>query len=277
MTEQTSYPAGAFLRSALNTLDDWRHLPAYQLERRVDIFFGLLLPEIIAAEYDLPCESQEDRKNLIVVPEFPLRKGLLDSCNNDNGSNQSVKVDFAVFYRNEKRNEKRLFLVELKTDNNSIDPDQLKRMGTARCVGVKRLLEGVVKCALNSKEPRKYAQLIWKLKEIGCIKVPKDFESMNVKNDRPGLAGNFRKLDEKFSDYFDSSWSSAEIMVALIYPGGDTKRYPSNFDDHFQNAPSWLRQITFSKVARIVEDNPLTPFLKLWACCEAGKINPWNE
>ena len=29
-------------------LDDWRHLPAYQLERRADIFFSLYLPDVLA-------------------------------------------------------------------------------------------------------------------------------------------------------------------------------------------------------------------------------------
>ena len=265
MTEQTSYPAGAFLRSALNTLDDWRHLPAYQLERRVDIFFGLLLPEIIAAEYDLPCESQEDRNNLVVIPEFPLRKGLLDSCNNDGGSNQSVKVDFAIFYRNGDCN--RLFLVELKTDNNSIDPVQLERMRIAQCVGVKKLLEGVVQCALHSKELRKYAQLIWKLKTIGCIPVPDGFTDMDMNVKYPGLTPNFRRLCEKsfFDSRFSKSWANAKIDLALIYPGGETKTVPTS-----------LRPIVFSKVARIVGVNPLTPFLTLWAYCEAGDVNPWN-
>ena len=28
-------------------LDGWRHLPAYQLERRADIFFGLFLPDVL--------------------------------------------------------------------------------------------------------------------------------------------------------------------------------------------------------------------------------------
>ena len=28
-------------------LDNWRHLPDYQLERRADIFFALFLPEVL--------------------------------------------------------------------------------------------------------------------------------------------------------------------------------------------------------------------------------------
>ena len=265
MTKQTSYPAGAFLRSALNTLDDWRHLPAYQLERRVDIFFGLLLPEIIEAEFGLP------REDLVVIPELPLHKRSLDLYENDDGTsakdNKSVKVDFAVFYRGQRK--KTLLLVELKTDNKSIDFGQLERMKRAKAAdnATKKILTGIFECADNSKHGRKYAQLVWKLKEIGCISVPECYSLMDMKDDRPGLSGHFSKLD--VTDISDK-WSKADVEMALIYPGGQTNKFPSKFKD------SGLRLITFSKVARVVRDNPLTPFLKLWTCCEAGKINPWN-
>ena len=32
-------------------LDDWRHLPAYQLERRADIYFAMYLPELLAERF----------------------------------------------------------------------------------------------------------------------------------------------------------------------------------------------------------------------------------
>ena len=61
--------AGELLINAFNALDEWRHFPAYQLERRVDVFFGLLLPQIVEAEFGW------SRNNLCVIPEFPLHKG----------------------------------------------------------------------------------------------------------------------------------------------------------------------------------------------------------
>jgi hypothetical protein len=36
-------------------LDDWRRLPAYQLERRADIFFALHMEEIIRARSHCKC------------------------------------------------------------------------------------------------------------------------------------------------------------------------------------------------------------------------------
>ena len=188
MTDQPSEQTAALLSCALKTLDEWRHLPDYQLERRVDVFFGLLLPAIVKDAFGLKCEPET------VIPEFPLHKGLIINPPEENTEdNQSVKVDFAVFCRAPE--EKRIVLVELKTDNKSIDIDQLNRMEKAKIAGADKLLRGVVECARHSKNLRKYAHLIWKLHELGCIKNCENFKLMNLKSERPGLAENFRSLD----------------------------------------------------------------------------------
>ena len=46
-------------------LDQWRHFPAYALERRADIYFGLVLPEIMKQRFELA-------GSVTVIPEFPL-------------------------------------------------------------------------------------------------------------------------------------------------------------------------------------------------------------
>lgn len=48
-------------------LDNWRHLPAYQLERRADIFFGIYLQEILKKKFNEDID--------FIVPEFPVRLG----------------------------------------------------------------------------------------------------------------------------------------------------------------------------------------------------------
>ena len=96
------------LSDALCQLDQWRHLPAYQLERRVDVFFGLFLPEVIERRFKAPFGK--------LIPEFPLHKGntrISEDCDD----NQSVNVDFTVFCSEPEG--KRIFLVELKTDMHS--------------------------------------------------------------------------------------------------------------------------------------------------------------
>ena len=107
----------------LRQLDEWRHLPDYQLERRVDIFFGMFLPKVIEKRFGVCVEK--------VIPEFPLHKGLFkDKPSFESGSHHSVKVDFAVF--GTKGDKKRIFLVELTTDMESLKKDQLEDGGTCR-------------------------------------------------------------------------------------------------------------------------------------------------
>ncbi|MBV2194981.1 MAG: hypothetical protein KUL78_00555, partial [Flavobacterium sp.] len=48
-------------------LDDWRFLPAYQLERRADIFFALHLEKIIEKKFNVKIDT--------IIPEFPVRVG----------------------------------------------------------------------------------------------------------------------------------------------------------------------------------------------------------
>ena len=59
-------------------LDQWRHFPAYQLERRADIFFALYLPGIIEHALGVKVDAR-------VIPEFPIRK---------EHSRRSTKVDY---------------------------------------------------------------------------------------------------------------------------------------------------------------------------------------
>jgi hypothetical protein len=59
-------------------LDRWRHFPAYQLERRADIFFALYLPGIVEHALGVAVDPW-------VIPEFPIRKEY---------SRRSTKVDY---------------------------------------------------------------------------------------------------------------------------------------------------------------------------------------
>ncbi len=55
---------------AFDNLDQWRHLPNYQLERRADIFFSLYLKEVIEEKYHVKLHNQ-------IIPEFPVRVGTI--------------------------------------------------------------------------------------------------------------------------------------------------------------------------------------------------------
>lgn len=169
------------MSEVFRTLDNWRHLPAYQLERRVDIFFGLFLPGVIERKF---CVSDAE-----VIPEFPLHKGAIGKSKN----NRSVKVDFAVF-ANGGEQKKRIFLVELKTDIRSLNRKQLDNMKAAKRARLRKLLCGVIEAARASSEPRKYAQLLWKLRDLCCLEVGSGFEHMRLKDPYRGLTRNFGEL-----------------------------------------------------------------------------------
>ena len=94
-------------------LDDWRGLPSYKLEPRVDIFFALYLPEIMKIFFKRIISYRN------IIPEFPLLKERFDdNYNETKDGKRSKKVDYAVFCQGE------LFLFELKTDMGSRETKQ---------------------------------------------------------------------------------------------------------------------------------------------------------
>ena len=260
------------ISQVLCQLDDWRHLPAYQLERRVDVLFGMLLPTVIGTKYDVSPAS------CTVIPEFPLNKGKLEIS----GNNQSVNVDFAVFF--ERRTEKHLCLVELKTDQHSISVPQIRTMGRAAEVGAMELLAGVLEAAQVSPRPRKYAHLIWKLHEVGCIGLPDlgGFRQMQMKSKRPGLVGEKGQLSRLGADNVTKTWRDARVNLIEIVPREPVK-------DERINALKrhGFCTITFEELADIIRKARVQPlggefaerfasYLDRWAEVPAGK-KPLSE
>ena len=85
-------------------LGDWYKLPKYQLERRIDIFFVLYLPEILKKRYNIDIEYSN------IIPEFPIRK---------NESYSSTNADYVVLY--EINNKVKMIFIELKTNMTSVN------------------------------------------------------------------------------------------------------------------------------------------------------------
>ncbi len=243
---------------ALRQLDQWRHLPAYQLERRVDVFFGLLLPEMIESRFGAPRSK--------LIPELPLHKGET-RISEDRDNNQSVNVDFTLFCSEPEA--ERIFLVELKTDMHSISKGQLCDMIKAKKSKSESVLRGIVKAARASAAPRKYAQLIWSLSEIGCITVDPAFCDMKMEHRRPGLARNFRELS------VSRRWSDAVIELILISP-----KHVDNIDEY---PYSEFHCLDFHRVAKVVAGSwppfgaEFAEYLREWAHSDAGMINPWDQ
>ena len=75
------------LRTLFGNLDRWRHLPAYQLERRIDIFFSVYLKALLEAVTGVALEDE-------MLPELPIKGGLIWP---EVLGHSSVKVDYALF------------------------------------------------------------------------------------------------------------------------------------------------------------------------------------
>ena len=135
-------------------LDDWRHLPSYQLERRADIFFSLYLPEVLEHALGMPFDER-------LVPEFPVVKGALPSA--DGPDNRTFKIDYLA----RSKDGGTLVFVELKTDNGSIGSEQVKYLSDARDVGMDLLLGALGEVVSKSRARAKYLYLLNLLSDVG--------------------------------------------------------------------------------------------------------------
>lgn len=88
----------------------WKQLPKYQAERRLDVFFGLYMEDILK-ECRSNLFAEEDQ--LILVPEFPLQK--------NKSNNECTNIDYLVFNVTKKC----VHAIELKTDTHSVNDDQI--------------------------------------------------------------------------------------------------------------------------------------------------------
>jgi hypothetical protein len=147
-------------------LDDWRHLPCYQLERRADIFFAACLPRFLSEKLKLDIRPQ-------LIPEFPARIGTLYP---ESGSNQSKKIDYVAIDAPGRH----AIFVELKTDMASRDPDEDANLRRARDVGLSALLEGVPKIVCASDHKRKYWCLLQLLKQHALIAFPTNLNGFSA-------------------------------------------------------------------------------------------------
>mgnify|MGYP007069212495 CR=1 FL=1 len=145
----------AMIEQLFDRLDDWRHLPNYQLERRADIFFSLYLAEALEKKFG------EDI-NHILVPEFPVRYG---SVYEDSVSNQSFKVDYLVLNREGSQ----AYFVELKTDADSKGKKQQDHMEDAANKGLRELLAGLLPVFEATHAKDKYRHLFLLLEKLGLI------------------------------------------------------------------------------------------------------------
>jgi hypothetical protein len=198
------------------TLNRWRHLPDYQLERRSDIFFTPYLAGLIAERFN---------KSIcpIVIPEFPLKK---------EASRRSTKVDYALFAEDHSQ----VYFVELKTDDNSRNRTQDAYLARAQTIGFRQLLMDLLPVFQGTTAKRKYVHLLYRLQQAGQIQLRNDLMASLYPERRRVRYGD---------DCFQVIVADAPIAVVYIQPTGDqndvisfeaVSKHVSRFSDPFSQA-----------------------------------------
>lgn len=145
------------LNKLFDTLDNWRNLPAYQLERRADVFFAIYLDEIIKGKFNDHIE--------FIIPEFPVRRGTVYTTKEVSNPNRSFKIDYVAINNTSKN----VYLIELKTDDNSRRDEQDQDLERAKNANITNLINGILAIYKATKSKKKYNNLLSLLEKIGWI------------------------------------------------------------------------------------------------------------
>lgn len=134
-------------------LDHWRKFPTYQLERRADIFFALYLPQVLKEVFGFHSDK--------ILPEFPVRYG--DVHPEKEGWNKSYRIDYVAVDKNQKK----VLLIELKTDNNSLRKTQDDYLETAKSLNIPGLVKSFNRIRNASRSIKKYRNYLDEMIKIG--------------------------------------------------------------------------------------------------------------
>lgn len=181
------------MNAIFDRLDEWRHLPNYQLERRADIFFSMYLKDFLEQQTNQPfCD--------IIIPEFPLKRDLIWP---DHPTNTSVKIDYVLFTEDKSS----VFFVELKTDSSSRRDEQDEYLSRAKEVGFHRFVEGFKDILLATGAHQKYFHLARLLANLNFLQLPDDIEDYLYPSPRPGLAKLLKQIEV----------TSSQPEIAILY------------------------------------------------------------
>lgn len=144
------------INEIFDRLDEWHNFPAYFLEGRTDIFFGIYLPNIIKQKYGSTVTH--------IVPEFPLKAGSLFDTD-PTQSTCPIKVNFLAICESEKV----IYMVSLKTDINSLRPLQYQHLSKNKKQTIKDIVDGILDIQQASMLKKKYNNLLYKLHTVGWL------------------------------------------------------------------------------------------------------------
>ncbi len=162
-------------------MDEWRHLPNYQLERRADLFFSLYLPDALQRRFGVPISDA-------IIPEFPVRIGTIYP---KVPINKSYKIDYVAFMQDLTR----AIFVELKTDAGSRRTKQDKYLHAAVDAGMPALLHGLIEIFRATDSKRKYFRLLALLAKIGLLRIPDEMGAVIERGTLLGIGELSRQIE----------------------------------------------------------------------------------
>lgn len=186
-------------------LDEWRHLPAYQLERRADIFFAVYLRDVLA-------EFVGHAIHEVVIPELPLKRV---------SDHKSKKVDYALFAADCSR----AYLVELKTEVLSRRDEQDRYLDDAKGAGMREVVGGICDLVRATQHKHKYLHLVARLEALGLVEVPEGLRAA-VHGDGPSDRGTAGVLLEQLRP----SRADPPIEIVYVQPVADPNHRCIDFE-----------------------------------------------
>ncbi|MFD0836694.1 hypothetical protein ACFQ0I_13025 [Mariniflexile aquimaris] len=148
-------------------MKDWKKLPAYKAEPRIDSLIGYFLEPILA---DFLKEKIEG-----VIPELPIRLGTVQpKLENTKYAERSYKVDFFAVGKNGTN-----YLIEFKTDTNSRRTKQDEYLNNSKQLGTANIINGILKISNVSTYITKYNHLKSKLQQVGLLDADNKYNGKN--------------------------------------------------------------------------------------------------
>lgn len=137
-------------------LDEWRNYPAYLLEGRTDILFGIYLPNIIKKRFGSTVDH--------IIPEFPIKAGSVFNADHTQ-STHPLKVNFLAICNTEQI----VYMISIKADINSLRPVQHNHLIKAKQHNIRDIVDGILDIEHASMLKKKYNNLLQKLREVGWL------------------------------------------------------------------------------------------------------------
>ncbi len=140
------------LKKVFENLSEWRPMPGYSVERRIDLLLSPFLPAFLSEQMGAPVE--------IIAAEFPIPRR---SAGGDPDDNLHVSADFLCFRRSDPP---AWVIVELKTevDSRRGEQDRAYRAAAGRERAMGTLLADLKVAKRRSKQWAGYSKIYWKVK-----------------------------------------------------------------------------------------------------------------